>query len=181
MHQKVIYLNTFSKTLVPSLRISYMVLPKPLMELYTRQLSFYSCTVSSFEQDALACFITGGYYERHINRLRRYYDKQRKAVVEALENSTLTKIGKIYNTAVGTHLLFSVDSKLSDKEISQAAQNLGMHLAMLSDYSAYPTMQSFHYIVINFASIDPEQIGTAVQLLERVFADDIADDMRTIS
>lgn len=180
LHQKVIYLNTFSKTLVPSLRISYMVLPKPLMELYTRQLSFYSCTVSSFEQDALACFITGGYYERHINRLRRYYDKQRKAVVEALENSTLTKIGKIYNTAVGTHLLFSVDSKLSDKEISQAAQNLGMHLAMLSDYSAYPTMQSFHYIVINFASIDPEQIGTAVQLLERVFADDIADDMRTI-
>ena len=66
LNQRVIYLNTFSKTLVPSLRISYMVLPKQLMDLYARQLSFYSCTVSSFEQGALARFIRGGYFVCHM-------------------------------------------------------------------------------------------------------------------
>ena len=57
---RIIYLNTFSKTLVPSIRISYMVLPDELLGLYHEQLSFYSCTVSSFEQLALAEFMRGG-------------------------------------------------------------------------------------------------------------------------
>ena len=175
VNQKVIYLNTFSKTLVPSLRISYMVLPKSLMELYVRQLSFYSCTVSSFEQDALARFIAGGYFERHINRLRRYYNKQRKAVIEALEQSALMKIGSVQHIKVGTHLILSVDSQLSDEEIAAEAQRLGMHVAMLSDYCVYPTVQSSHYVVINFASIEPDQVSVAVELLERVFAEDIAN------
>lgn len=175
VNQKVIYLNTFSKTLVPSLRISYMVLPKSLMELYTRQLSFYSCTVSSFEQDALARFIAGGYFERHINRLRRYYNKQRKAVIEALEQSALMKIGSVQHIKVGTHLILSVDSQLSDEEIAAKAQRLGMHIAMLSDYCVYPTVQSAHYVVINFASIEPDQVEVAVGLLEHVFAEDIAN------
>lgn len=174
LNQRVIYLNTFSKTLVPSLRISYMVLPKQLMDLYARQLSFYSCTVSSFEQGALARFIRGGYFERHINRLRRYYNKQRKAVVQALEESDLVTIGNVHDINVGTHLILSVDSRLSDEEISQEAQHLGMHLAMLSDYCINPTARSFHYVVINFASIEANQINDAVKLLERVFAEDIA-------
>ena len=141
-NQKVIYLNTFSKTLVPSLRISYMVLPKALMELYTRQLSFYSCTVSSFEQDALARFIENGYFERHVNRLRRYYDKQRHSIVQALEKSSLMNIASISNPLVGTHLILSVDSQLSDEEISHKAQDLEMHLAMLSDYCINLTVVS---------------------------------------
>lgn len=173
-NQKVIYLNTFSKTLVPSLRISYMVLPKALMELYSRQLSFYSCTVSSFEQDALARFIENGYFERHVNRLRRYYDKQRHSIVQALEKSSLMNIASISNPLVGTHLILSVDSQLSDGEILRKAQDLGMHLAMLSDYCINPTVRSFHYVVINFASIEPQQISVAVELLEKVFEHDIA-------
>ena len=64
---RVIYLNTFSKTLIPSLRISYMVLPPELVERYQKKLSFYSGTVSSIEQYTLAHFIRDGYYERHIN------------------------------------------------------------------------------------------------------------------
>ena len=172
-HQKVIYLNTFSKTLVPSLRISYMVLPKPLMELYSSQMSFYSCTVSGFEQDALARFISGGYFERHINRLRRYYEKQRAAVVEAIEKSSLREIAQVGNIHTGTHFILSVNSEMSDSEIVEAAHSLGMHLAMLSDYCAYPTARMFHHVVINFASIDPSQIEPAVHVLEQVFARDI--------
>ncbi len=67
----VIYLNTFSKTISPSLRIGYMVLPKHLVEIYEEKLGFYSCTVPTFMQYVLAELIVGGSFERHINRVRR--------------------------------------------------------------------------------------------------------------
>ena len=70
--EKVIYINTFSKTLAPTFRISYMVLPPHLASLFYAKLGFYSCTVSNFEQFTLAKFIEGGYFERHINRMRTY-------------------------------------------------------------------------------------------------------------
>lgn len=67
----VIYLNTFSKTIAPSLRIGYMVLPKKLVQSFEEKLGFYSCTVPTFEQLVLAELINSGSFERHINRVRR--------------------------------------------------------------------------------------------------------------
>lgn len=69
--QPVIYLNTFSKTIAPSVRVGYMVLPPALAERYAREIGFYSCTVPVFEQYVLAEFIASGDFERHINRVRR--------------------------------------------------------------------------------------------------------------
>ena len=72
----VIYLNTFSKTISPSLRIGYMVLPKHLVEVYDDKLGFYSCTVPTFMQYVLTELIDNGDFERHINRVRRNLRKQ---------------------------------------------------------------------------------------------------------
>ena len=69
--ERVIYLNTFSKSLAPSMRIGYMVLPEHLMAEYRRKLGFYSCTVPVFDQYVLAEFIDGGHFERHLRRMRR--------------------------------------------------------------------------------------------------------------
>ena len=74
---KVIYMNTFSKSLASTIRISYMVLPVHLVNKFYRQLSFYACTVSNFEQYTLAEFIKRGYFEKHINRMRLFYSRQR--------------------------------------------------------------------------------------------------------
>ncbi len=76
---RVIYLNTFSKTISPSLRIGYMVLPKPLVERFHRNLGFYSCTVPTFMQYVLTELINNGDFERHINRVRR---KKRKDLAQ---------------------------------------------------------------------------------------------------
>ena len=76
-NDNVIYLNTFSKTISPSLRIGYMVLPKHLVDVYEKKLGFYSCTVSTFMQYVLTELINNGDFERHINRIRR---KKRKAL-----------------------------------------------------------------------------------------------------
>ena len=68
----VIYINTFSKTLAPSMRIGYMGIPEGLMQKYAERLGFYSCTVPVFDQLVLASFIDSGEFERHINKMRRH-------------------------------------------------------------------------------------------------------------
>ncbi len=68
----VIYLNTFSQTISPSLRIGYMVLPKKLVGAFDTELGFYSCSVPTFEQLVLARLIENGDFERHVNRVRRH-------------------------------------------------------------------------------------------------------------
>ena len=75
-HGSVIYLNTFSETIAPSIRVGYMVLPEKLLADFETKIGFYSCTVPLFEQYVLAELINGGDFERHINRVRR---KRRKA------------------------------------------------------------------------------------------------------
>ncbi len=72
----VIYMNTFSKTISPSLRVAYMVLPKQLTEAYTEKLGFYACPVPTYIQYVLTELITGGNFERHINRVRRAKRKE---------------------------------------------------------------------------------------------------------
>lgn len=83
--EKVIYINTFTKTLASTIRISYMVLPMHLVRLFHEKLSFYSCTVSTFEQYTLAHFIQEGYFEKHINRMRSYYQKKRNLLLDAIK------------------------------------------------------------------------------------------------
>lgn len=75
----VIYLNTFSKTISPSLRIGYMILPKKLVSVFDERLGFYSCTVPTFEQYVIARLIQNGDFERHINRVRRNLRKKLKS------------------------------------------------------------------------------------------------------
>lgn len=67
----VIFLNTFSTTVAPSIRVGYMVLPKRLLAKFEDRLGFYSCTVPVFEQFVLAELLDNGDFERHINRVRR--------------------------------------------------------------------------------------------------------------
>ena len=74
--RNVIYLNTFSRTVSPSFRVGYMVLPRSLLPVFELRVGFYSCTVPAFEQYVLAELIRGGEFERHINRIRR---NERKA------------------------------------------------------------------------------------------------------
>ena len=78
--QNVIYLNTFSRTVSPSFRVGYMVLPRSLLPVFSLRVGFYSCTVPAFEQYVLAELIRGGEFERHINRIRRLERKAADAV-----------------------------------------------------------------------------------------------------
>lgn len=82
--EKVIYINTFSKSLAPAFRISYLVLPKHLVTRFYETLGFYSGTVSCLEQMTLARFLSEGYFEKHINRMRNHYRALRDKLLAAL-------------------------------------------------------------------------------------------------
>ena len=180
---KVIYLNAFSKTMVPSLRISYMVLPPKLLARYVDTMSFYSCTVSSFEQYALARFIDEGHLERHINRTRNFYRRQREAVLREIAQSPLAKISHVEERNAGTHFLLYVRTSLTHDQVRQRGVEQGLNISLFNDYllrdgdglSERTTKRFEQYsngetaLVLNYAGIEPERLPETVRRLACVF------------
>lgn len=159
---RVIYFNTFSKTLIPSLRISYMVLPYELAQRYEEGLSFYSGTVPSMEQYALARFISEGYFERHINHMRNYFKSQRGSLFEAVKESPLGGISHIHENSSGTYFLLELDTKLADKELVTRIREKDINVACTSEYMAQPHGDT-HTLVINYCGVYAERIKETVQ------------------
>lgn len=166
---RVIYMNTFSKSLVPSLRISYMVLPRRLLKRYEETMSFYSCTVSSFEQYTLARFIAAGYFERHINKMKNYYREQRRQILAALQACPLAQISTITERNAGTHFLLHITTKLTEDEVRQVARAKDMHLSFYSDYSYRKMEDAGCTLVINYAGIPSKNIAEVVKRLSEIF------------
>lgn len=168
--EKVIYMNTFSKTMIPALRISYMVLPSKLLDRYKDTLSFYSCSVSSFEQHTLARFISEGYFERHINRLKTYYSGLRKKVLDAFRASRLSSISDIVEHGSGTHFLLYVRTSLSEDDIMAAKSKLDIQFQMYSYYSTKkPSATDPRIMVVNYAGIDTKKLPDTMMRLEQIF------------
>lgn len=163
--EKVIYINTFSKSLASTIRISYMVLPHHLLERFYRQLGFYSCTVSNFEQYTLARFISQGYFEKHINRTRNFYKTQRDTLLNCIKNSPLASRSTIMEEDAGLHFLLKLDTKLSDEDLIEKAKQAGLHIACLSKYYYKPQKLMEHTLVMNYSGLEPEKIPEAVQRL----------------
>ncbi len=164
-HERVIYLNTFSKTIAPSIRISYMILPPHLMAEYRRRLSFYACTVSGFEQYTLAQFMAQGRYEQHINRMRNRYRQKRDAVIEAIRTGPLAGRAEIMEQDAGLHFLMKLDTQLDDTELRRCAAEKGVRLALLSDYYSAPKTAPQHVVVVNYSGIELESLHRGVDRL----------------
>ena len=131
---KVIYMNTFSKTLAPSIRISYMVLPGVLMEQFREKLGYYSCTVSSFEQYTLARFLETGHFEKHINRMRKFYKTRRDRVVKAITECPFAGELTILEENAGLHFLVQVRPPLSAQSAVERLLQAGIRVRSLGSY-----------------------------------------------
>ena len=166
--EKVIYMNTFSKSLTSTIRISYMVLPHHLIKKYQEQLSFYSCTVSNFEQLTLAKFIEKGYFERHINRMRNFYKTQRNQLIDCILKHPHSNQIKIREENSGLHFLIEVNSNYTDEQIIQRGKEKGIRLACLSNYTIDKSDQNI--ITINYSKL--ENIEQAVNILFEVIKRD---------
>ena len=165
MSSKVIYMNTFSKSLTSTIRISYMLLPMPLMEEFNRRLGYLSCTVSTFEQYTLAEFINQGYFERHINRMRNNYKKLRQLLLkELLAHPEHDKI-QILQQASGLYFLLKINTTLSDRDLRSRLQQNGVHLQSLQHYYQNRQAAPEHTFVVNYSSLTEKDIPRAVAAL----------------
>ena len=167
---RVIYMNSFSKTLAPSIRISYMVLPGELMADFQSRLGFYSCTVPSFEQYTLARFLSRGHFEAHINRMRKFYKNRRNQVIQLLNSWEFSHKLTILEQDAGLHFLLKLDTELTDSEIIHRLHSLGIRVRTLSQYYRQdPGEHNMHHLVINYAGLEPSRLQEALPLFSCLF------------
>ncbi|MBR1374642.1 MAG: PLP-dependent aminotransferase family protein [Cardiobacteriaceae bacterium] len=129
---KVIYANTFSKTLSSTLRIAYLILPIELLEQYQNSFGIFSCTVSNFEQLTLARFINNGYFEEHINRMRNFYRLRREEVLSKFRNCPLAEECEIIEGQAGLH--FVLQCKKNAAEFTGKARAYGFNVRNIADF-----------------------------------------------
>lgn len=163
---RVIYMNSFSKSLAPSIRISYMVLPAGLMAAFQQKLGFYSCTVPSFEQYTLARFLSRGFFEKHINRMRKFYKNRRNAVVSLLEKCSFSDKLTIQEQDAGLHFLLNVDTSLSDQSLTEKLAALGIRVRALSSYY-HDQSEDLHCLVINYSGLKEERLSAALAAISQ--------------
>ena len=155
----VIYMNTFARTLAPSLRIGYVVLPPPLAKQFEQDFSFYSSSVPCFEQYTLVHFLQEGYFERHLNRMKKTYRQRQKRLTELLRSHPLGAYLHICGEAAGLHLLLEVQLPCTEQELVQAAAEAHVVVYGLSNY--YETPQAVPptpQIVLGYACLSPEEL-----------------------
>lgn len=163
--EKVIYINTFSKTLAPTFRISYMLLPAHLASLFYNKLGFYSCTVSNFEQFTLAKFIDDGYFERHINRMRTYYRSKRDQLLHYLAQSEIASALTVEGENSGLHFLLHLATNTNDEELKKAAATQGIAIKFLSDYYHDKINDNSHTMLMNYTGLEDEKLYPALDKL----------------
>jgi len=161
--EKVIYMNTFSKSVAPNIRIAYMVLPAAILQTLKTQMGFFSCSVSGFEQHTLAKFISDGYFERHINRMRLFYKAQRDVIIKTISEYEKKDKVKIIEKNAGTHLILRLDTALSDSKIVEKAKQNGVLVSCISDY--YQNSQDSREVLINYSSVDKQLLSHSVKKL----------------
>lgn len=167
VNEKVIYLNTFSKSIANTVRVSYMVLPKHLVDQYYKKMSFYSCPVPSIMQLTVARFIDEGYFEKHINRLRNFYRKQRDYLLSELKESSMAPYATIKEADAGLHFLLGLDIPCDDAVFSGIMERKGIKISAVSEYYQKPAEVMEHTFVINYSSLSQKQIQTAVQIMSK--------------
>ena len=149
-----IYVNTFSKTVAPSLRIGYAVLPPDVSRAYRERLGFLSCPVSVPEQYILAEFMTDGSLARHISRMRTRCRGAERYTVSAADG--------------GLHFLLHLRTTLSDIALCAALAERGVRVRSLRDYYAVPPAADTHTLVISYAGLSADCVQELVRRLDAV-------------
>ena len=161
--ESVIYLGTFSRSIAPAIRVAYMVLPPRLLTHYRTHCSFYSNTVSRIDQNILSNFIDGGYFERHLNKMRKIYHAKHDSMVQEL--AVFGNKIRISDSNAGLHLLIEFKLPFSEEELIAAAKQAGIRIYGLSPHEIIPVARKYPVCLMGFANLTPEEIKHGIQQL----------------
>ena len=160
--ENVIYLSTFTKSLMPSMRIAYMVLPSQLLDTYRQAFIPYSSSVPRIDQHILARFMAEGQFSRHLNRMRKIYRRKMH---------TLTNLLRSYEPSIsfsgdeaGMHVLLHIHADRTEEELIRDALQSGIKVRGLDTYRVMPS-QSTPSFLIGFGGLSEEDIKHAIPKL----------------
>ena len=165
--ERVIYINSFSKSLAPSIRISYMVLPETLLPAYEENGRCFSATVSKTDQKILEEFMRSGAFERHLNRMRAQYKGKHDLLIRLLK-----EFGREYTVSgenAGVHVLVHLPKGLSEAEAVQRAKEDGVRVYGLERYciGAVADPAQGGTVLLGYAGLSEEEIAEAAAILKK--------------
>ena len=163
---KVIYMGTFSKAIAPAIRISYMALPKSLLELYHERCRFFSSTVSRIDQKILQQFMEDGHFERHLNRMRKTYRIKHDEMIRSLK--PFLKKFSIKGENAGTYLTLTSKDGKTEKELIALASQVGIKVYGISQELSLKK-EEYHTVLLGFGALTLEQIKEGLSLLSKVY------------
>lgn len=161
----VIYIGSFSKAIAPAIRVSFMVLPQTLMETYRQRLKFYSCPVSRIDQSILNEFIRDGYFERHLNRMRKIYRAKHELLLEELR--PFRKRFWVTGENAGLHLVLTAKDGTGEQELVATAAAAGVRIYGISE--GMEERKDVSSVLLGFGALDREQIREGMAALRRVW------------
>lgn len=168
-HEKVVYLGTFSKSIAPAIRLSYMVLPKALLNVYEKKCKFLNSTVSKVDQLIVQHFIEDGYYERHLNKTRALYKSRHDQLITGLK--PLAGQCRISGEHAGVHLLLTFDNGMAEQHLIEKAAEQDIRVYGLSDYIIKNRQPKERTVLLGYANLSEEQITEACQILCRIWTE----------
>ncbi|MGE7858689.1 MULTISPECIES: MocR-like pyridoxine biosynthesis transcription factor PdxR [Bacillus] len=160
---KVIYMGTLSKALLPSLRMSYIVLPKNLINKYQKQYLFYTQSVSRIDQEVIRKFLNEGHFEKHIHKMRVVYRKKRDRLVFEIEKYFADQV-EVIGEDSGLHILLKVHNGMREEDLITEAAKHRIKVYPVSTYYKDGTAPG-NIVLLGFAILSEEEIVKAIQLL----------------
>ena len=158
VNDKVIYIGSFSKSISPSFRVSFMVLPFDLVEKYNKIFKFFICPVSIMVQKMLTTFIETGEFEKHLNRMRKIYSKKRQLLIDMLsERKDIT----IRGADAGLHVVLEYPKNYSEEYIVKKAKEKKIKVYGLGSYG---TKREIPSILLGFATLSDEKLKEGIKL-----------------
>ncbi|MCM1122996.1 MAG: PLP-dependent aminotransferase family protein [Eubacterium sp.] len=164
---KVVYIGTFSKSIAPAIRISYMVLPYPLLEIYRRECAFYSSTVSRIDQTILNEFIQDGYFERYLNKMRKHYRDKHDLLLNELK--PFEKSFRISGSNAGQHVLLTDLKGRSEEELARRAADVNVKVYRMQDFRMEESADDAAMLILGYGALTGEEIREGVAVLRRVW------------
>ena len=169
---KVIYMNSFSKSIAPSLRLSFMVLPKKLMNKYHKQYSYFSCSVPMITQLIIEKFMKTKEYEKHLNRMKILYKNKRDYLISLFNNSKIKDKINIIGEEAGLHFLVEIDTETSLNKLLETAKNKGIRVNGINEYCLQKQkINSEKTIVLGYSHLENKDFDLAIKLLEEAWLD----------
>lgn len=169
----VIYLGSFSKILLPSIRISYMVLPHNLLEQYGEKMAQYNQTSSKIEQLALALYMREGLLEKHIRKLRKVYAGKNQVLVDTIRKIMGDKV-QIRGEKTGLHIMLELKTCQSSQAIAALADKVGVKVTPLSNYYINNDTNKYPLVLLSYGGIPEKHMEPAITLLNQVWFSPLA-------